>query len=123
MNREEAHKKVKDWIDEVSKPGKIGKWHYGKFELHRDIDRLYDNFEKDLKDINNQLSRLKKQLLKGHHIECGCSFCKPVACSYVDNNFTFTSCNDCKNKIDGTYQEICSNCKRFYGCYFEAKEV
>ena len=32
------------------------------------------------------------------------------------------SCDDCKNKIDGTYQEICSNCKRFYGCYFEAKE-
>ena len=41
----------------------------------------------------------------------------------IDNNFTFTSCDDCKNKIDGTYQEICSNCKRFYGCYFEAKEV
>ena len=67
--------------------------------------------------------RLKKQLSKGHHIECSCSFCKPVACSYVDNSFTFTSCDDCKNKIDGTYQEICSNCKRFYGCYFEAKEV
>lgn len=41
----------------------------------------------------------------------------------VLKEFTFTSCDDCKNKIDGTYQEICSNCKRFYGCYFEAKEV
>lgn len=68
-------------------------------------------------------TRLKKQLSKDyHHIECGCSFCKPLSWSYVDNSFTFTSCDDCKNKIDGTYQEICSNCKRFYGCYFEAKE-
>ena len=86
------------------------------------IDKIYDDFEKDLKDINNQVSRLKKQLSKDHHIKCSCSFCKPLACSYVDNNFTFTSCDDCKNKIDGTYQEICSNCKRFYGCCFEAKE-
>lgn len=39
------------------------------------------------------------------------------------NNYTFTSCDDCKNKIDGIFQEVCSNCKRFYGCYFEAKEV
>lgn len=37
--------------------------------------------------------------------------------------FQFTSCDDCKNKIDGIYQEICSNCKRFYGCYFEAKKM
>ena len=40
----------------------------------------------------------------------------------VLKEFTFTSCDDCKNKIDGTYQEICSNCKRFYGCYFEKKK-
>ena len=93
MNREEAHKKVKDWIDEESKPGKIGKWHYGKFELHRDIDRLYDNFEKDLKDINNQVLRLKKQLAKGHNIECGCSFCKPVG--------EKQSCENC-NHYNGT---------------------
>lgn len=66
--------------------------------------------------------RLKKQLSKGHHIECSCSFCKPVD-EKVLKEFTFTSCDDCKNKIDGTYQEVCSNCKRFYGCYFEAKEV
>lgn len=39
------------------------------------------------------------------------------------NNYTFTSCADCKNKIDGIFQEVCSNCKRFYGCYFEKKEM
>ena len=86
------------------------------------IDKIYDDFEKDLKDINNQVSRLKKQLSKDHHVECICSFCKPVD-EKVLKEFTFTSCDDCKNKIDGTYQAICSNCKRFYGCYFEAKEV
>ena len=86
------------------------------------IDKIYDDFEKDLKEISNQVSRLKKQLSKGHHVECSCSFCKPVG-EKVLKEFTFTSCDDCKNKKDGTYQEICSNCKRFYGCYFEAKEV
>ena len=39
------------------------------------------------------------------------------------NNYTFTSCDDCKNKLDGIFQEVCSNCKRFYGCYFESKEM
>lgn len=78
MNREEAKKLVKidnketypysiiDNVDEV-------------------IDKIYDGFEKDLKDINNQVSRLKKQLSKGHHVKCSCSFCKPLACSYVEN--------------------------------------
>ena len=44
---------------------------------------------------------------------------------YVDamNIMESSVCDDCKNKIDGTYQEICSNCKRFYGCYFEAKKM
>ena len=83
------------------------------------IHQIYDELEL----IKKENIRLKKQLSKDHHIECSCSFCKPLSCSYVDNNFQFTSCDDCKNKIDGTYQEICSNCKRFYGCYFEAKEV
>lgn len=38
-------------------------------------------------------------------------------------DYTFTSCDDCKNKIDGIFQEVCNNCKRFYGCYFEKKEM
>ena len=42
------------------------------------INKIYDDFEKDLKGINNQVSRLKKQLANNHHIECSCSFCKPV---------------------------------------------
>ena len=41
----------------------------------------------------------------------------------ISNNYTFTSCDDCKNKIDGIFQEVCNNCKRFYGCYFEKKEM
>jgi len=43
--------------------------------------------------------------------------------TYSLKEFKFTSCDDCKNKIDGIFQEVCSNCKRFYGCYFEKKEV
>lgn len=84
---------------------------------------IIDSLSEDIESIKKEKTRLKKQLSKNHHIECSCSFCNPVDCSYVDNNFTFTSCDDCKNKIDETYQEICSNCKRFYGCYFEAKEL
>ena len=76
----------------------------------------------NLEFYQKENTRLKKQLSKDHHIECSCSFCKPVD-EKVLKEFTFTSCDDCKNKINGTYQEICSNCKRFYGCYFEAKEV
>ena len=84
---------------------------------------IIDSLSEDIESIKKEKIRLKKQLSKDHHVKCSCSFCKPIECSYVDNSFTFTSCGDCKNKIDGTYQEICSNCKRFYGCYFEAKEL
>ncbi len=36
--------------------------------------------------------------------------------------FTFTSCNDCKHKIDGYFQEECISCKRYYACHFERKQ-
>ena len=114
MNRDEARSRITaDIVDGIE--------YMSEENVYELINNIYDDFEKDLKDINNQVSRLKKQLSKGHHIECSCSFCKPVY-EKVLKEFTFTSCDDCKNKIDGTYQEICSNCKRFYGCYFEAKE-
>lgn len=115
MNRDEAKKLIKIENKETYPYNIVD-------NVNEVIDKIYDEFEKDLKEINNQISRLKKQLSKNHHVECGCSFCKPVD-EKVLKEFTFTSCDDCKNKIDGTYQEICSNCKRFYGCYFEAKEV
>ena len=35
--------------------------------------------------------------------------------------FTFTTCNDCKHKIDGYFQEECISCKRYYACHFEKK--
>lgn len=113
MNRDEALIIEKSHLDVTNM--------YLGHDVINHINKIYDDFEKDLKEINNQLSRLKKQLSKGHHIECSCSFYKPVD-EKVLKEFKFTSCDDCKNKIDGTYQEICSNCKRFYGCYFEAKE-
>ena len=36
--------------------------------------------------------------------------------------FTFTSCDDCKHKIDGHFQEECVSCKRYYACHFEKKQ-
>lgn len=39
------------------------------------------------------------------------------------NDFVFTNCNDCKHKINGFYQEECMNCKRYYACHFEKKEI
>ena len=92
-------------------------------ELHSSC--VNDDIEQailEIESIKKENTRLKEQLAKDHHIECSCSFCKPVD-EKVLKEFKFTSCDDCKNKIDGTYQEICSNCKRFYGCYFEAKKL
>lgn len=36
--------------------------------------------------------------------------------------FTFTTCNDCKHKINGYFQEECISCKRYYACHFEKKQ-
>lgn len=71
MNRDEAKKLIKIENKETYPYGIID-------NADEVIDKIYDEFEKDLKNINNQVSRLKKQLVKGHHIECSCSFCKPV---------------------------------------------
>lgn len=116
MNREDAKLKVIDMFRTIPfSKLKIG-------DLNNIIDKIYDKSELDLKDINNQVSRLKKQLASNHHIQCSCSFCKPRD-EKVLKEFQFTSCDDCRNKIDGIFQEICGNCKRFYGCYFEKKEM
>lgn len=32
----------------------------------------------EIEQIQKENIRLKKQLAKGHHVECSCSFCKPV---------------------------------------------
>ena len=50
ISRDEAHRNVKEWIEnihtkDVSKIDSIGRWHYGKIELHRDIDKIYDGFK------------------------------------------------------------------------------
>ncbi len=43
MTRDEAHNKVIEWIDDLA--DKPTAWHYGKIELHRDIDRIFDSLE------------------------------------------------------------------------------
>ena len=46
MTRKETHKKVEEWISEdENESGETGLWHYGKIQLHRDIDKIYDDFD------------------------------------------------------------------------------
>lgn len=39
----------------------------------------------------------------------------------TENDFKFTSCDDCVHKVDNHFTETCMSCKRYYGCYFERK--
>lgn len=39
--------------------------------------RIYQIYDK-LEELKKENTRLKKQLVNNHHIECSCSFCKPV---------------------------------------------
>lgn len=48
MKREDAHNNVKEWIDNTMSSGNKTAHHYGKIELHRDIDKIYDDFENRL---------------------------------------------------------------------------
>ena len=115
MNRDEVEKILnnEDTLDYGSQSG---------FEcemISNLIDKIYDDFEKDLKDINNQVSRLKKQLSKGHHIECSCSFCKPV--DVIISNYEKLHCPNCQGGgcpicsgygyILGKEIKNCNNCK------------
>ena len=75
MNRRDAYIEFSKILmfDNDSKEAYVHKSKYKDL-----IVKIYDELEKDLKDINNQVLRLKKQLANNHHIECSCSFCKPV---------------------------------------------
>ena len=44
MTRKEAQASVETWIDMVP-ANKVATWHYGRIELRRDIDTIYDDFE------------------------------------------------------------------------------
>ena len=47
MTRDEAHSKVAEWIKEPTDKQVV--WHYGKIELHRDIDRIFDSLQNENK--------------------------------------------------------------------------
>lgn len=38
----------------------------------------FKNINNDFIQLKKENTRLKKQLSSNHHIECSCSFCKPV---------------------------------------------
>ena len=65
MTREDAHKQVDEWINDKIEPEKnkqyangknytCGTSHYGRMELHRDIDKIYDDFENELQNAYKQ---------------------------------------------------------------------
>lgn len=45
MNRQQAHDRVPELIDDIDESAKVGCWHYGKVEMHKHIDMFYDDFE------------------------------------------------------------------------------
>ena len=47
MNRQEAHDKVKDWID-IPNQETTNVWHFGMVGLHKVIDEIYDNIENNI---------------------------------------------------------------------------
>ena len=61
MTRYEALQCVNEWIKEQFDPDNIIKtaWHYGKCELKRDINRIYDSLDKEVctncKHYNDEL--------------------------------------------------------------------
>lgn len=111
MNRKEAYFKFSKIlsIDNDSKESYVNKSKYKDL-----INQIYDDFEKDLKEINNQVSRLKKQLANNHHVECMCSFCNPLG--------EEKDCDSCLN-IQGI-SDCCQYCIRGEGFskdYWELK--
>ncbi len=42
MDRQEAHDKVKDWIN-IPNQENTGVWHFGIVGLHKVIDEIYDD--------------------------------------------------------------------------------
>jgi len=61
MTREELHEKVKIWIDE--KEDISNKWHYGKLELHRDIDRTLSYVRSEHKSIDEINEKALRSLI------------------------------------------------------------
>ncbi len=134
MDRRKALIKFNKILEKVDYIPTIIRIYY--FDL---LNKIYDDFEKQFKkeqnanlenekakaiiidDLRRENARLKKQLANNHHIECMCSFCKPVEENVKE--FVFTSCDDCKHKKGEYFQEECISCKRYYGCYFEKKEM
>lgn len=50
----------------------------GTFEtIHQNIDKMYEDFEDELKIKNNEISRLKKRLEKFEHIPCRFEYGEP----------------------------------------------
>lgn len=56
-------------------------------ELEDDLlDIIFNEIEKEIKQLKNENARLKKQLANNHHMECNCSFCKPNYKTQLDED-------------------------------------
>lgn len=67
-------KEARDLVDKHSFKEDIGRYVIPRRVVYILIDSLFENFEL----IKKENTRLKKQLADNHHVECMCSFCKPV---------------------------------------------
>lgn len=68
-------KNIDNLTEYVSSEARSGDLQYCHYSLI--IDYINDICE-DFEEIKKENIRLKKQLANNHHVECSCSFCKPV---------------------------------------------
>jgi hypothetical protein len=78
-----------------------------------EVRDIIENAYNELELLQKENTRLKKKLSKDHHIECGCSFCKPVYekqscenCRHYDGTQT---CNKFVARSSYNYKDFCCN--------------
>lgn len=72
-------------------------------DVEKLIKNIYNDFEKEKRELKSDLEEFRNS----------------KANTFSD--YKFTNCNECINKVDNCFTEICFNCKRYYGCYFKKK--
>ena len=91
MTRGQMHAKVPEWINE--KEDMSNEWHYGKLELHRDMDRILNYMRNEFKEVDNT-NRIMLQNLIGKIREE-----KSVIISPIQNEDYLQGKNEVLNEI------------------------
>lgn len=113
MTREEAKDLLKR-LDNFDKPNVA-------FYFESEIDKLYDEFEKQLENKNKTIEAIRLDNIKlSDELEILKE--KLGQEKHTLKDYKFTNCNDCIHKVDNRFTETCMSCKRYYGCYFEKRK-